>query len=62
LDQNFNQKFSDPKEAPRPVDIKYLDFGWVLRSPQGLNFLKSLAYSDRMEMFQIESIKYLITY
>lgn len=62
LDENFNDKFADAEEAPRPVDIKFLDFGWIIRSKSGLSFLKSLAYSERMEMFEIEAVKYLITY
>lgn len=62
LDVEFNEKFTDPDEPPRPIDIKFLDFGWILRRKAGQEFLRKLAYSERLEYFDTESVKYMITY
>jgi hypothetical protein len=45
-----------------PVRVVAVEIGWLLNSPHGLAFLKSLHQSEALDLFEIECIYILIEY
>lgn len=62
MDENFDNKFKDPNSKTRPVKIKAIDAGWVFKSEEGMEFLQTLGETEKMQVFLIPSVKYLIIY
>jgi len=62
IDSSFDQAFQNKQAKLRPVKISAMDAGWIFKSKEGMDFLKSLASSDRMELFLVPAIKHLIIF
>jgi len=44
------------------VVIKAIDAGWIFKQPQGQEFIKELSNSEKMEYFNLDTVKYLVKY
>eukprot|EP00347_Sterkiella_histriomuscorum_P004690 403359477 len=62
LDKAFYDKFEDKNNLPKPVIIRSIDAGWLLKEKIGIDFLLKLSYSDNMNYFAIDAVRILVKY
>lgn len=39
-----------------------LEIGWIINSPEGINFLNAVAYSDRIDLYDLDAIQIMIEF
>ena len=64
FDKEFYSKCYDPSSDFKPVDIRGLDAGWLLKYDvgPGPQFLLKLSNSENMALFEIETVKLIVNY
>ena len=56
-----NQKEAKEMNLPR-INVEAIEFGWIHNTKEGVNFLKELAQSDSVEIFDLKIIRIIIIY
>jgi hypothetical protein len=62
MDKEFYKQFSDEKGIARPVIIRGIDAGWMLKFENGINFQTKLSESENMNYFNIDSVRLLVNF
>lgn len=64
FDQQFFAKFQDPTQTVKPVNIKCMDAGWLIKHNDGpgQKFLIDLSQNDNMKYFELDTIRLIVNY
>lgn len=64
IDKKFYENFEDLNAPPKPVKIRSLDAGWLLKYQEGpgQDFMQKLSESDNMKYFEIDTIQLIVNY
>ena len=59
----YREQFSEDKEYQSfPIKMVALEIGWIINQPEGVNFLNAVAYSDRIDLYDLDAIQIMIEF
>lgn len=62
-DQNGKEKKSlHEKSKKQRLEIRAIEFDWIFNNKEGVGFLDSLAYTDNIDLFSLNIIRYIIRF
>jgi ankyrin repeat protein len=63
FEDEFDRNFIKEKiDLRKKVDVKLIEFDWLLTTKLGENFLQNLAETDNLAYFDVDLVKYLIEF
>ena len=53
----YREQFEEDKQYQSfPIKMVALEIGWIIKEPEGVDFLNAVAYSDRIDLYDLDAI------